>query len=563
MTELSLLAKVTLVLLVSLAAVRLARRASASCRSLILASTFGVLLALPVVSGALSPVAISLPILPAAPAMSTGTPSPAPVRAETATPIRHEPQQVLDPDAAAEHWSLAFWLRMAWLLGSMALLAPIARTLRRARRIRRHATRWARGKALTRTLARDAGVSRAIDTLLRADARAPLTLGLRHPTIVLPMEAVDWSDDDLRRALVHEIEHIRRYDWGVHLLARVACAIYWFHPLVWTAWRHLRLESERACDDGVLRCTEGAAYAEQLLILARRLAASSATGLFMAGRTDLAARISAVLDSSQRRGRPSLRSTIAMMTAGVLVLLAIAPVRVIRASVSEAAGESRPTTARLTGNLFDPFGGAVENVTLYLEALWGESYQGRTDEAGHFVFDTLHPGRYTLSAPMDFVPPTTIVIAPGEIVERDIRMEIDTLTDAFTVCAECPADIDTYMPPDSLVAEFQRDREASWNQPVKGPEPVGGWEFYWSRLPEYPRALKDAMLEGTVVVEGRIGIDGFVSGPRVVSAVHPALASAALEAVQAERWEPGRVRGVAVEVPLRMTIDYILHARGR
>jgi len=300
-----------------------------------------------------------------------------------------------------------------------------------------------------------------------------------------------------------------------------------------------------------------------LLILARRLAASSATGLFMAGRTDLAARISAVLDSSQRRGRPTLRSTIAMMTAGVLVLLAIAPVRVIRASVSEAVGESRPTTARLTGNLFDPFGGAVENVTLYLEALWGESYQGRTDEAGHFVFDTLHPGRYTLSAPMDFVPPTTIVIAPGEIVERDIRMEIDTLTDAFTVCAECPADIDTYMPPDSLVAEFQRDREASWNQPVKGPEPVGGWEFYWSRLPEYPRALKDAMLEGTVVVEGRIGIDGFASGLRVVSAVHPALASAALEAVQAERWEPGRVRGVAVEVPLRMTIDYILHARGR
>ena len=50
---------------------------------------------------------------------------------------------------------------------------------------------------------------------------------------------------------------------------------------------------------------------------------------------------------------------------------------------------------------------------------------------------------------------------------------------------------------------------------------------------------------------------GFVS-----TSVHPALASAAVEAVQAERWEPGRVRGVAIEVPLRMTIDYILHPRG-
>ena len=126
-----------------------------------------------------------------------------------------------------------------------------------------------------------------------------------------------------------------------------------------------------------------------------------------------------------------------------------------------------------------------------------------------------------------------------------------------------PAEIDTYVPPDSLVAEFQRDREASWNQPVRGPEPVGGWEFYWSRLPVYPRSLKDARLEGRVVVEGRIGTDGFASGLRVVSDVHPALASAALEAVQAERWEPGRVRGVAVEVPLRMTIDTSCTRDGR
>ena len=201
-------------------------------------------------------------------------------------------------------------------------------------------------------------------------------------------------------------------------------------------------------------------------------------------------------------------------------------------------------------------------IKLYLEQIGGPaSYEGKTDETGHFDFNTVRAGTYRLAAPMDFVPATTVRLAPGDAAQRDVWMSVETLTDTFTVCADCPPEIDTYEPPESLVAEFRRDRQDSWNQAVKGPEPVDGWESYWSRLPEYPQALKDAGLEGTVIVEGLIGTDGFASDLKVVSDVHPALANAAVEAVQAERWEPGRVRGVAVEVPLRMTIDYILHAR--
>lgn len=557
MIELSLLAKVTIVLFVSLVAVRLARHMSASVRSLMLTSAFAVVLSLPIFSAALLPVAVGVPVLAPAPIMRP----PAPWAAETGASGRTGRQEPLIAAEETTRQPLSFWLRATWLLGSIVALGPIARTLGRVRRLRSHATRWSQAQSLAHSLARDVGISRPIDTLLREDVRAPLTIGLIRPVIVFPGDAPGWSESDLHRALLHEIEHIRRNDWAVHVLARVACAIYWFHPLIWVAWCRLRLDSERACDDGVLRYAEGAAYAEQLLLLARRLSASSSAGVGMASRTDLATRISAVLDSTQRRDRPGVPATIASVAAITVGLLALSPVQAIRASAPDVGVEGGRATARLTGRLVDPFGGAVENVKLYLERVWGESYQGETDQAGRFVFDALHPGTYLLAAPMDFVPPTTIVIAPGELVERDIQMEIDTLTDSFTVCADCPPELDTYVPPDSLVAEFQRDREASWNQPVRGPEPVGGWEFYWSRLPEYPEALKSARLEGRVVVEGRIGTNGFASDLRVVSKVHPALAGAAIEAVQAERWEPGRVRGVAVEVPLRMTIDYILRAR--
>jgi TonB family protein len=527
MTELSLVAKVTVVLATSLALTRVAARASASMRSLILTSASCLLLALPAFPVALSSVALSVPV-PAAPIMV--------MREAT-----HTPQNAI---------SIAFWLRAAWLIGSFALLLRIGDMIWRARVIRRTGLSWPARDGLVGELARDAGVSRSIETRLREDARAPLTMGLVRPAIVLPVDAHTWPESDIRRALAHEIEHIRRNDWTVHMLARVVCAIYWFHPLVWIAWRRLRLDSERACDDGVLRTADGAAYAEQLLLLARRLTTSSAIGLFMASRTDLATRIAAVLDPSQRRDRPGRGSMLTTSIVVILLLVVLAPVQAVRAS------------ATLTGSLLDPFGGAVENVKLYLEQIGGpESYQGRTDNTGHFAFSALPAGTYRLAAPMDFVPPTTIALSAGDAAQRNIHMEVDTLTDTFTVCADCPPEIDTYVPPDSLVAEFQRDRKDAWTQPVKGPEPVGGWESYWSRMPEYPRTLKDAGLEGTVVVEGRIGTDGFASNLTVVSHVHPALASAAVEAVQGERWEPGRVRGVAIEVPLRMTIDYILHAR--
>ena len=527
MTELALLAKVTLVLVTSLAVTRVAARASASMRTLILTSAFCVLLALPVVSIALSSMAVTVPVMAVPMATISATAPTSPIT-------------VL----------IAFWLRAVWLIGSVSLFLRIITAMWRARSMRATAILWTSRDALVAELARDAGVSRSIVTLLREDARAPLTMGILRPAIVLPTDAQTWTESDLCRALVHEIEHIRRNDWVVHMLARVVCAVYWFHPLVWAAWRRLRLDSERACDDGVLRRADGTAYAEQLLMLARRLNTRSAVGLFMASRTDLATRIAAVIDSSQRRDRPGRLSRIATAPGVVLVLLAIAPVQAVRAS------------ATLTGNLFDPFGGAVENVKLYLEQIGGtESYQGRTDQTGHFAFKALPAGTYRLAAPMDFVPATTIALSAGAAAQRDIRMEVETLTDTFTVCADCPPEIDTYVPPDSLVAEFQRDRMDASSQPVKGPEPVDGWESYWSRLPEYPRTLRDAALEGIVIVEGRIGTDGLASDLKVVSDVHPALASAAVEAVQAERWEPGRVRGIAIEVPLRMTIAYILRAR--
>ena len=91
--------------------------------------------------------------------------------------------------------------------------------------------------------------------LLRSeDAKMPFACGLFTPTIVLPAECDGWSLDRRRAVLLHELAHVRRHDLVGHTMGRLACAVYWFHPLVWTAAKQLRSESERACDDLALSC---------------------------------------------------------------------------------------------------------------------------------------------------------------------------------------------------------------------------------------------------------------------------------------------------------------------
>ena len=137
---------------------------------------------------------------------------------------------------------------------------------------------------------------------------------LQPPCILLPGEAQQWNDSDLRRALVHELEHVRRRDWVIQVAARAACALYWFHPLAWVTLRRLCLEAERACDDAVLETGERTDYAEQLVQLARRMSAGAAQpAVGMANRSDLSARVTALLNESQRRGRAGL-----VRTAGIL-----------------------------------------------------------------------------------------------------------------------------------------------------------------------------------------------------------------------------------------------------
>lgn len=338
---LAFLAKATCILLLSFATLAIASRARAATRHAILVCTFAALLALPAVLWLSPGFTVSVP----APAASMGAVNTAPTSA-SARPV---PADAPRTNAALRNISgaattqtsivtgerIAFLVVALWLMGALLTTAPFAIGMFQMRRLRRTSLPWTGNRALVAQVARQAGLQRPVALLTHENISTPLMSGAMSPAVLLPGGASSWSSNELQRALTHELEHVRRGDWLIHIVARGVCALYWFHPLVWMAWRRLALEAERACDDAVLQHADQSEYAEQLVSLARRISGSAPQPMIaMAARSDLSTRISAVLDTSQARGRLRSLPAIAALFVTAGVSTAMTPVHVVTIPVA-------------------------------------------------------------------------------------------------------------------------------------------------------------------------------------------------------------------------------------
>jgi hypothetical protein len=82
-------------------------------------------------------------------------------------------------------------------------------------------------------------------------------------------------------------------------------------------------------------------YAEQLVTLARRMAARPAAAVLgMAGRSDLAARVAAVLDPDRPRGRTGPLATSLVAASALAAVVAVAPLRLVAAQTNSPSTPS-------------------------------------------------------------------------------------------------------------------------------------------------------------------------------------------------------------------------------
>ncbi len=313
----------------------------------------------------------------------------------------------------APSWS---WLWAVWLAGVLAVLSARLAGWIALGRLTRDAepiddAEWT---TQARDLAAKLGLTRRILLLRGARAAMPMTWGWIRPVVLLPAEADSWGVDRRRGVLLHELAHVKRLDCLTQAIARVACAVYWFHPLAWIATRRMGVERERACDDVVLLAGARASeYAGHLLEVARGLRAHQVAALAvlaMARPSQLEGRLLAILDPDRRRRGPGRGlALIALMTA----MLMLVPLGTLQFG-SRASANAVPTrepivddprpadpAARMavTGRVLDPQGKPVPHAAVMvivpskyskrplLETSVGgamTAHEGRCDDSGQF-----------------------------------------------------------------------------------------------------------------------------------------------------------------------------------
>lgn len=247
-------------------------------------------------------------------------------------PASAPPAAPLPVSAAAI--ALGLWATVAFVLVVRIAVNRIAT----ARLIRRSSTTcagdiaWRDDVEVTRV---EMGITRRVGIRFTDAVAVPAVIGVWRPTLLLPLDAGEWSADARRVVILHELAHVARWDAFDQLVTEAGCALYWIVPPVWIAARSAASLREQATDDAVIRAgVRPSAYAAELIDLAQNIAGveAGAASLAMAG-SRIQDRVTAILDPSARRGRITLRSAIALIFVAGLTVTALAAISPERQTV--------------------------------------------------------------------------------------------------------------------------------------------------------------------------------------------------------------------------------------
>ena len=146
-------------------------------------------------------------------------------------------------------------------------------------------------------------LKKEVSIFLSEKITTPLTIGFLKPVILIPIASINHlTTEQLEAVLLHEMAHIKRYDYLVNLLLSLVELSLFFSPFVRLISHQIQKERENSCDDWVLQYQYNAAeYADALLRIAI-IQATPAFAMTASGKkNDLLQRIQRMLTPKEQR----------------------------------------------------------------------------------------------------------------------------------------------------------------------------------------------------------------------------------------------------------------------
>ena len=147
------------------------------------------------------------------------------------------------------------------------------------------------------------GIGKKVFVYVSEIVKSPVTIGYIKPIILLPVAALNnLSTQQVEAVLLHELSHIKRYDYLVNLIISIIHTVLYFNPFVKQFMKSIETERENCCDQLVLQFGyDKISYASALLKLEKISSQSQVLAIAATGKNYLLNRIEKIVGMEKKK----------------------------------------------------------------------------------------------------------------------------------------------------------------------------------------------------------------------------------------------------------------------
>lgn len=217
------------------------------------------------------------------------------------------PAQSLSLPYSWRHWarSNAYYVSLCWVLGFAVFAFRLVGGFYMVGRLKRVASTltddfWRQRLNL---FSKQFNISFPVELRQSHKLTSPVVIGFFKPVIIFPIGLLQgMPTDQVEAILLHELAHIKRFDYVINVFVSLLQVIFFYHPAYW--WLQGQLDSEReyCCDDLVVNQTGNSLSLIKALTSVReyQLGAPSPSLAFTGQKNQLLKRVERIMKKRTR-----------------------------------------------------------------------------------------------------------------------------------------------------------------------------------------------------------------------------------------------------------------------